>query len=279
MNPKEAAELAGFLRGEDVPEMGKDVAAALTSIDSYFIKALTEAVGTCKRQTSSHKWEFAHGVLFNIFASFTVVAQNRPKVIDREKETKREQIFAVLCVKFFSDGVFAATSFLSNNLSKLGLIQSDAEVEALEDIPFIFAKEFDLVNKIDAAKTAPNVKTMQENAMQAAQTGLVPMPFRSLKEIAESEDAKMEVDWSEAEPQERSAEFQAWKEAWMAEYRGDALEDLKFKLQSLCDQVKSVTREEGRTLSRLVPIVQSSGAGKSRLADEFPHFHPHRADS
>jgi hypothetical protein len=65
----------------------------------------------------------------------------------------------------------------------------------------------------------------------------------------------------------------------MAEYRGDALEDLKLKLQSLCDEVKSVAREEGRTLSRLVPVVRSSGAGKSRLADEFLHFHPHRADS
>jgi hypothetical protein len=185
MDPKEAAELMAFLRGEDVPEMGKDVAAALTSIDSYFIKALTEAVGTRKPEPSSHKWEFAHGVLFRIFASFTADAQNGPKVIDREKETKREQIFAALCVKFFCYGVYAAKRFLSKNLSKLGLIQSDAEFEALEDIPFIFAKEFDLVNKIDAAKTAPNVKTMQENAMQAAKTGLVPMLFRFLVENAE----------------------------------------------------------------------------------------------
>jgi hypothetical protein len=132
---------------------------------------------------------------------------------------------------------------------------------------------------IHAAKTAPTEKKMEKLAMQAVQTGLVPMLVRFLEKNAESDDAKMEVDWSGAEPHEKSAEFEAWEEAWMAKYRGDALEDLEVKLQSLREQVKSVARDEGRTLSRLVPVVQSSGAGKSRLADEFPHFHPHCADS
>jgi hypothetical protein len=102
MDPKEAAELAAFFRGEDVPEMGKDAVAASNSIEAYFIKAVTHTVGS-KRETSTHKWAFAHSVLHTIFVSFTAHdPQNRPKVIDRGKDTKREQIFAILCVKFFS---------------------------------------------------------------------------------------------------------------------------------------------------------------------------------
>ena len=75
-----------------------------------------------------------------------------------------------------------------------------------------------------------------------------------------------------------------WENAWAGHYRGDALFHLETKLQlnvnAIIDprtknRTKSRTtdrrtdRTRDRTMSRIIPIVQSSGTGKSRLAEEY----------
>jgi len=58
-----------------------------------------------------------------------------------------------------------------------------------------------------------------------------------------------------------------WEDAWVEQYRGNALFHLETKLQlnvhalGLADDITS-------SMSRIIPIVQSSGTGKSRLAEE-----------
>ena len=69
----------------------------------------------------------------------------------------------------------------------------------------------------------------------------------------------------------KTAEFDAWEDAWGSEYRGDALNNLEKKLFSLSTNTPRTNSgaKESSSMSRLIPVVQASGAGKSRLADMY----------
>jgi hypothetical protein len=57
-----------------------------------------------------------------------------------------------------------------------------------------------------------------------------------------------------------------WDRAWTGEFRGNVLKKLEAKLRL---NVHAVTKDVGKeTMSRIIPVVQSSGTGKSRLAEE-----------
>ena len=58
----------------------------------------------------------------------------------------------------------------------------------------------------------------------------------------------------------------AWKEAWKSELRGDVLRRLELKLHF--NLVAVVNEKAKANMSRIIPVVQSSGTGKSRLAEE-----------
>jgi hypothetical protein len=64
-----------------------------------------------------------------------------------------------------------------------------------------------------------------------------------------------------------------WEMAWREPFRGDALDSLQTKLRLLTDSVTKLSFYH--QMSRLIPIVQSSGTGKSRLAEynTFHHFY------
>lgn len=57
-----------------------------------------------------------------------------------------------------------------------------------------------------------------------------------------------------------------WDDAWATEFRGDVLRRLEFKLH--LNSVAVVTREDKKFMSRIIPVIQASGTGKSRLAEE-----------
>jgi len=63
-------------------------------------------------------------------------------------------------------------------------------------------------------------------------------------------------------------EHKEWFLAWEDEFRGSALENLEVKL-ILNVQALQNEREDKRDMSRIIPIVQSSGTGKSRLAEQY----------
>ena len=63
-------------------------------------------------------------------------------------------------------------------------------------------------------------------------------------------------------------EHSEWFLAWEDEFRGSALENLEVKL-SLNVQVLRTARNDKIGMSRIIPIVQSSGTGKSRLAEQY----------
>ena len=64
--------------------------------------------------------------------------------------------------------------------------------------------------------------------------------------------------------------FRGWEDAWGSQYRGDALNNLEQKLLSLSATAARADYGQGiSSMSRVIPIVQASGAGKSRLADMY----------
>ena len=70
-----------------------------------------------------------------------------------------------------------------------------------------------------------------------------------------------------------TTEFDAWLSAWKVPYHGPALRYLETKLQLNVRAVRGIGMRESesdkkRFMSRIIPLVQSSGTGKSRLAEE-----------
>ena len=65
-----------------------------------------------------------------------------------------------------------------------------------------------------------------------------------------------------------------WQSAWKQPFRGKSLDFLKRKLALNVDALKHARRSSrGKIskleMSRIIPIIQSSGTGKSRLAEEY----------
>jgi hypothetical protein len=63
-------------------------------------------------------------------------------------------------------------------------------------------------------------------------------------------------------------QYSEWFLAWEDEFRGSALENLELKLSLNVQALKS-NRKDKIEMSRIIPIVQSSGTGKSRLAEQY----------
>lgn len=63
-------------------------------------------------------------------------------------------------------------------------------------------------------------------------------------------------------------ESREWLLAWKEEFRGSALENLEVKLNLNVQALQTVRRDKLQ-MSRIIPIVQSSGTGKSRLAEQY----------
>lgn len=79
---------------------------------------------------------------------------------------------------------------------------------------------------------------------------------------------------NEEEVRMKTPRFEGWEDAWGSQYRGDALKNLENKLLSLSMTAPRNDSSRGfRSMSRLIPIVQGSGAGKSRLADMYRTIH------
>jgi hypothetical protein len=63
-----------------------------------------------------------------------------------------------------------------------------------------------------------------------------------------------------------------WAAAWKHPYKGNALSHLELKLRLNIESMRGGVGKRSQ-MSRIIPIVQSSGAGKSRLAEEFNPLH------
>jgi len=72
---------------------------------------------------------------------------------------------------------------------------------------------------------------------------------------------------SQQDDTSQDIEHSEWFLAWGDEFRGSALENLEVKLRLNVKALQS-WRKEKIGMSRIIPIVQSSGTGKSRLAEQ-----------
>ena len=64
---------------------------------------------------------------------------------------------------------------------------------------------------------------------------------------------------------------QQWEDAWNQPFRGQALAALETKLQLNADAICNDHKK--KQMSRIIPVVQASGTGKSRMAEEYDHLH------
>src|SRR5439155_803620 len=68
-------------------------------------------------------------------------------------------------------------------------------------------------------------------------------------------------------------DLQEWQNAWNHPFRGRALHALETKLQLNAHAIRNDDKKA--QMSRIIPVVQASGTGKSRLSEEydlFPYF-------
>ena len=61
-----------------------------------------------------------------------------------------------------------------------------------------------------------------------------------------------------------------WQQAWNQPFRGRALNALETKLQLNANAIRMDRKKAD--MSRIIPVVQASGTGKSRLAEEYGSF-------
>lgn len=61
-----------------------------------------------------------------------------------------------------------------------------------------------------------------------------------------------------------------WQNAWNQPFRGRALAALEIKLHLNAHAVRNDEKKE--QMSRIIPVVQASGTGKSRLSEEYDPF-------
>ena len=64
--------------------------------------------------------------------------------------------------------------------------------------------------------------------------------------------------------------WRGWQDAWEQPFRGLALTALETKLQLNAQAIRTDFKKE--QMSRIIPVVQASGTGKSRLAEEYGLF-------
>ena len=64
--------------------------------------------------------------------------------------------------------------------------------------------------------------------------------------------------------------YEIWQKAWDQPFRGRALHALETKLQLNADAIRKEPTKKG--MSRIIPVVQASGTGKSRLSEEYGSF-------
>jgi hypothetical protein len=64
--------------------------------------------------------------------------------------------------------------------------------------------------------------------------------------------------------------WKEWQDAWNQPFRGQALAALETKLQLNAQAIRTDIKKE--QMSRIIPVVQASGTGKSRLSEEYGLF-------
>jgi len=66
--------------------------------------------------------------------------------------------------------------------------------------------------------------------------------------------------------------YDIWQKAWNQPFRGGALHALETKLQLNAEAIRESPDCDKRDMSRIIPVVQASGTGKSRLSEEYGSF-------
>jgi hypothetical protein len=64
--------------------------------------------------------------------------------------------------------------------------------------------------------------------------------------------------------------WKEWQDAWNQPFQGEALAALTTKLQLNAQAIRTDPKKE--QMSRIIPVVQASGTGKSRLSEEYVLF-------
>jgi hypothetical protein len=179
---------------------------------------------------------------------------------------------SLLCGRWFLEFQSQQLQAVHEILAKRPIAQdlsNDSAAETLRsDHYLLLNKEFRLPEIIgQLMQTAPS--SDEENGLLS---DLVEQFAAAMLRFLEMQGGLTKPSSSEesVEVRMKTVMFEGWEDAWGSQYRGDALKNLEKKLLSLSTTAaRTDPGMEFVSVSRLIPIVQASGAGKSRLADMY----------
>jgi hypothetical protein len=291
---EKGADFLRYLHGEPVADIGKDGKQTLAAVTRFLqegvIKAIAEYIETTDEATltsTSPGKKRKHNdtvsvadnlisVILNVIFLPFIRFGTKPKFPNAEGGLGR--LPDKLCGSWFEAFYLDQQSSISLEAElpskRIETDMSDSENEMPSTAsPFteclLFSPEFGLDQHLDILLTSADdertraVSDFCQVLLQVMIRWLANVSSVSVQRLPRSSE-------QDSFPEQTTrTSFPGWEYAWAADYRGNALINLEKKLEQLSLDV--IQNNESVSISRLIPVVQASGAGKSRLADMYLH--------
>ena len=288
MGPESAADLLRYLDGRTVPNIGKDgkqtLAAVTTLLQERLETAITkynettdEAMLTSTSLSKKRKHSDTNPLCLVAFGPDGVFYQN-PAIPDTwptfpSAEGGLEGGPDHRCRFWFSEFFWdqSRTMQLEGGLPskrvQVGISRSESETSSTASPStgcLLFSRHFELDEHLDILLASEGDE--RTSASRDFCERLVKVMIRWLENVSGVSVKNLDrPDEEILSDRTKRRTFDGWQDAWATEYRGNALLHLENKLRQLSLDVKD------HSVSRLIPVVQASGAGKSRLAEMYLH--------
>ena len=171
-------------------------------------------------------------------------------------------------LSFMDDHVYTMNNFRSEKSTSESMFQNSA------DSVEMFLEDY-FRGLLDQTELKTRVNQIADNLFHCMEDYLShPGIEQGLDDEGLSAGISGLVDMNTQEGWITKLSLEDWQYAWKQPFRGKSLMLLKQKLALNVDALQraerpSIKRISKREMSRIIPIIQSSGTGKSRLAEEY----------
>ena len=267
--PTTVAAFIRFLEGDSVEPYGDNGTAVIDALRSAVQAAIYEGLGNAVRQrragTRIDEVQFLRRHVFHTLQTpFVSALTSHLSSID-------DNVFDVIvdcCLFTCSSFVMVhLTSSSENNLSLISsspllslvskLLQDCHKGEAPTQVDDYRAVKISEELLLCIRKYLADLKDDEDMAQQAESLTLKPRASVRGNNMQEALDGDL-------------LGLQEWQNAWNQPFRGRALHVLETKLQLNAHAIRNDDKKE--QMSRIIPVVQASGTGKSRLSKEYGLF-------
>ena len=264
--PTTIAEFIRFLEGDSVEPYGDKGTAVIDALRSVVQVAIYEGLENARRHgTRIDQFQFLRQTVFNI------LVRRLPSALDSHLSSVDANVLDVImygCITWVSNFVKVyLTSPSEGNPSLISKSQvlslvnnlfqdcekGGAPAQANDDRVVKISEELLLCMRQYLA----DLKDDEELAQQAQSLTLKSCAFSRGSNMQEAIDGDL-------------LDLQEWQNAWNQPFRGRSLHALETKLQLNAHAIRNNDKKE--QMSRIIPVVQASGTGKSRLSEEYGLF-------